>query len=290
MRILVTGSSGFLGSYVEKRCRLEGIDVFGASSRDRENSIDISDDGQMQKMIEKIKPDCIINCAAMTDVDQCERQPDKAHRVNATGPQNLAKACREKNIRLVHVSTDAVFDGERGGYSEDSVTSPVNVYARTKLEGEQLIAANISDYVLARVNFYGLNEKGKGLLNWALASLVGEKEMTGFDDVIFNPLWAADLAECLVKLSQMSYSGILNCAGDQVMSKYDFLKAVAHTLGYREAKINRSASDKSALYARRPKKTYLLNKKMHELLNTKIHTLEEVLCDPSFDIYRTNAP
>ncbi len=288
-RVLIVGGSGFLGSHVMRHCARMDLMVFGTSAHARRQNpltVDISDRAQILEAVKLSRPDCVINCAAMADVDECERNPEMARAVNSVGAKNLAEVCSENGIRLVHVSTDSVFDGRRGGYSEESEPNPLNVYSKTKVEGERFVSSTMTDYVIARTNFYGLNGSGKGLLNWIVRGLVESKEMIGFDDVVFNPLWAGDLASCLVELVSVKFRGMLNCAGDQVLSKYKFAQAVADALGYRDAKIKRGSSDDIPLLTRRPKRTHLLNEKMSALLKTKIHSLEEVLRDPSFDIYR----
>ncbi len=293
MQILVIGGSGFLGTYVTNCCVKMHHTAVGTSTNFQMRvsgliGLDISNMNQILQTVESLKPDCVINCAAITDVDECERQPKKAELVNSIGPKNLAEISADTNIRLIQVSTDAIFDGKHGSYSEDSSPNPINTYAKTKLEGERFVSSIAENYAIVRTNFYGLNPNGKGLLNWILKSLAEKREITGFEDVVFNPLWAADLAECLLGVAQMSYIGILNCSGNQILSKYEFAKAVATNLGYNNSIIKRSSSYQApSLIARRPKKTYLDNTRMRELLkNTKIHTIEEVLRDPSFDIYR----
>jgi len=293
LRILVVGATGFLGSYVLRSCKQKSIIAFGSSTSPNNNqdllTIDFTQTHEVKSVVSKSMVDCIINCAAITNVDECERNPELARSVNATGPKLLAEICNSTGIRLIHVSTDSVFDGESGGYLEDSVPNPINVYARNKLEAERLISKSMKNYVIARTNLYGLNPNGKHLLNWILSCLVNDKEMVGFEDAIFNPLWVRDLAECLVELaSNCSYAGTLHCAGDETFSKYEFIKRIAWYLGYHNAKIKKGlSSDVTTTLAKRPNRTYLSNSKMKELLKTKIHILGEVMQDSSFDIYRS---
>ncbi len=289
IRVLVVGGSGFLGSYVMEHCARMDLLVFGTSAHARRQTlltVDISDRAQILEAVKLSRPDCVINCAAMADVDECERNPEMARAVNSVGAKNVAGVCSKNGIRLVHVSTDSVFDGRRGGYSEESEPNPINVYSKTKLEGERFISSTMTDYVITRTSFYGLNGSGRGLLNWIVRGLVESKEMVGFDDVVFNPLWVGDLASCLVELVSTKFRGALNCAGDQVLSKYKFVQVVADALGYRDARIRKGSSADIPFLARRPKRTHLLNEKMCALLKTKIHSLEDVLSEPSFDIYR----
>lgn len=241
--------------------------------------------------ISKLEADFIINCAANTNVDECERRPELARSINAIGARNLAKVSKDMGIRLIHVSTDSVFDGKEGGYSENSEPNPINTYAKTKLEGESFVSQHANDYVIVRTNLYGLNPQGKHLLNWILLNLANGKEMLGFEDAVFNPLWTKDLAECLIELAiNSSYTGILHCAADEIFSKYEFIKRVAEHLGYNNANIKKgSSTEVTSFVAKRPNKTYLSNLRMKELLKTKIHTLSEVMQDSSFDNYRAKA-
>jgi dTDP-4-dehydrorhamnose reductase len=289
LRILVVGADGFLGSYVFESCK--GNPDIIATGTSRHNSgfefLDITDPKMITDTVARTEPDCIINCAAMASVDECERQPALAQSINAVGPGILAEAAQKIGSRLVHVSTDAVFDGLYGGYLEDSPPHPINIYALTKLEGEKNVANYNQDYVILRTNFYGLDPNGTRLLNWILSNLISGSEMIGFGDVVFNPLWVQDLAKCTVELARSSYAGILHCVGDETLSKYEFIKKIAHILGYKDVHVKESlSSNLPTLVAKRPTKTYLSNTKMHMVLKTKIHTLEQVLQDPSFDIYR----
>lgn len=290
LRILIVGAEGFLGSYVFESCKITPDIVAVVTSRHGRSGfelLDITDPKTTNDLVARAEPDCIINCAAMTNVDECERQPALAQSINAVGPGVLAGAAQKMGSRLIHVSTDAIFDGLHGGYSEDSQPHPVNSYGRTKLEGEKNVSNYSQNHVILRTNFYGLDSSGNRLLSWILSNLVSGNEMLGFGDVVFNPLWVQDLAKCIIELARSNHTGILHCVGDEILSKYEFIKKIADTLGYKDAHIKKSrSSDLSTLVARRPAKTYLSNTKMHMILKTKIHTLEQVLQDPSFDIYR----
>lgn len=285
MRILLVGASGFLGSYVIIACAKAGIEVYKAERNVR--GLDITDLDSISKFVNKIDPDCVVNCAAMTNVDECEGDYRRAKAVNAEGAGNLAKACKCRGSRLVHLSTDSVFDGKEGMYDEDSIPNPINAYAKTKLQGEVLVASLAKDYAVVRTNFYGLNPNGRHLLNWVIDSLQQKRRIVGFDDSLFNPLWAQDLALLLVELADSPYCGIIHCTGDEIYTKYAFIKKIAVGLGYGASDVEKGLSSQVKLKADRPKNTTLDNRKMHSLLKTKIHTLNEVLCDTSFDVYRT---
>jgi dTDP-4-dehydrorhamnose reductase len=291
--IFIVGASGFLGSYILKSCKqVKDITALGTCIRNPQDdliSLDITKPEDVRSVITESETDCIINCAAMTSVDECEQKPELARSINSIGAKNLAEICQRHGIKLIHISTDSIFEGKSGGYSEESEPHPVNTYAQTKLEGEKFVASITRNHIIIRTNFYGINPHGKHLLNWILSNLLSDKEMIGFDDTRFNPLWVQDLAQCILKLTTIPYQGTLHCAANDIFSKYEFIKKIAFGLGYRNAKIKKGTSnDVSSLsLAQRPKNTYLANKRMHQLLNIKINKLEEVLQNRSFDIYRS---
>jgi dTDP-4-dehydrorhamnose reductase len=285
------GASGFLGSYItQNTVNLVDTTLTGTSTKKSNHLIplDICVYDEIVSIINEYNPDCIINCAAMADVEKCERNPVLANKINSVGPENLAKISDKNNIRLIHVSTDSVFDGRFGGYLEESTPSPINVYSRTKLEGEEFVRSLSNDYVILRTNFYGLNPRGSSRMNWILQNLKNNEKMTGVVDQVFNPLWVRDVANVILKLSIHSYKGILNCTGNEVFTKYQFIKEIANVLGYKTAKINEGFSDDVFTSVRRPSNTILCNAKMRNLLNIKIHSLHEVLLGSDFNEYRAN--
>ncbi|MGC1132299.1 MAG: SDR family oxidoreductase [Nitrososphaeraceae archaeon] len=294
MRVLVTGASGFLGSQIMDLYNKGEFNftLYGTSTSQQNElfRLDITDVKSVREKILRLDPDCIINCAAMADVDQCERKPDLARAVNSIGAKNLAGICRSTGARLLQISTDSVFDGVVGGYTELSRPNPINAYAATKYDGEKAVISILRNYVVIRTNFYGHNHDGKYLMNWILSHLIDNERIIGFIDSRFNPLWIRDLAYCIIKLIDLPYRGILNCSGDEVFSKYQFIRKIALDLGYRNDNIQKGTSAQVPLTARRPNNTYLVNKKMHKLLKVKIHRLEEVLRHSEFDFYRSSMP
>jgi len=289
LRLLVIGADGFLGSYIFESCKADpSINAVGTSRRNSNfELLDITNSSMANNVVAKVEPDCIINCAALTNVDECERSPMLARSVNAFGPSVLAEIAQKTGSRLIHISTDSVFDGVNGGYSESSDPCPINTYGRTKWEAEKNVSSYHHDSVILRTNFYGLDPNGNRLMSWILSNLLSSNMMIGFADVIFNPVWVKDLAKCIIELSAIGYRGILHCVGDEILSKYEFINKITTALGYDQAYVKEGlSSDLTTLGARRPAKTYLSNTMMHMILKTKIHTLEQVLQDPSFDIYR----
>jgi dTDP-4-dehydrorhamnose reductase len=143
----------------------------------------------------------VINCAALANLEACEAEPVLAGKLNSELPEKLAKYVARGGARLVHISTDAVFDGRLGGYREIDTPNPLSLYARTKLNGEQAVLAANSEAIVARVNLFGWSLSGKrSLAEWFFNNLSSGNSMLGFTDVFFCPLLANDLAKMLLMM------------------------------------------------------------------------------------------
>ena len=157
--------------------------------------LDISNHKKISELIDKEKPNIVINCAGRNDIDFLEKNPDIARSINSISPEIIAKKCQENNSRMIHVSTDSIFDGKKGMYDESDLPNPKNIYAKTKLEGEKQVMNHCSDSVIIRTNFYGIDNSKKYLFNNMLEKLKGRQEIIGFNDVYFTPLAVENLAE-----------------------------------------------------------------------------------------------
>ena len=194
-KIFITGSAGQLGQALIKlfKSRYEIISTSRSTYNKTDYFLDITDPILTKDLIATISPDIIINLAALTDVDLCEKKPELANSINFHGVQNLVNAF---NGPIIHLSTDYVFDGAKGQYSEEDATNPINEYGRTKLEGEQYLAKNSNDSLIIRTNVlydYASNFNAS-FLNWIVHSLNDEKVINVVDDQINNPTWTMSLA------------------------------------------------------------------------------------------------
>jgi dTDP-4-dehydrorhamnose reductase len=187
MRILVTGASGLLGINMAIEAAKRHT-VFGTTYRQKiksENFITIQTnlllDGAVENLIDEVQPDWVINCAALAIVDACERDPNLARKFNVEFPGKLAAIVARGGARLIHISTDAVFDGQRGDYTEDDTPNPLSVYARTKLEGEWAVSEADPNAIVARVNLFGWSLTGKrSLAEWFYNNLRAGERNDGF--------------------------------------------------------------------------------------------------------------
>ena len=176
--------------------------------------------------------DIIINTAGRTDIDYLEKNPNEAISVNTMGPKNIATITEEMGIKLVHVSTDSIFDGVKGNYNENDKPNPVNIYAKSKLDAELSIKQITKKCVIIRTNFYGMNQNSKHLFNSIFAKLKNGEEFVGFNDIIFSPLEIKNLSQLICDVVDSNYSGILHLASNEKLSKYEFCTEIAKTFGF----------------------------------------------------------
>ncbi len=242
MRLLVTGVSGLLGSNLAWLAS-EQHAVSGVLRGARASAVpgrtpfqviesDLTQPGQAERVIALAQPDVVIHCAALTSVDYCEMHPEEAQTVNVTASAMLARAAAAYGARMLYVSTDSVFDGMRGDYSEEDATNPVNVYARTKLAGELAVSAAQPDALIARVNFYGWSWEGsRSLAEFFYHHLCAGRPVLGYDDVIFCPLLVNDMVGILLRMLERNLSGLYHVVSSECQSKYAFARMLANAFG-----------------------------------------------------------
>jgi dTDP-4-dehydrorhamnose reductase len=258
MRLLVTGSSGLLGLNLALET-LGSHDVIGvdrgtlASAPFETIRADLTDPGALGRTLDHSRAEAVIHCAAMADVDACESDPSLARRVNTDLPEMVAAACAPRGLRLVHVSTDAVFDGQkRGSYSETDAPNPTGVYACTKRASETAVLGADPNAIVARVNFYGWSLSGKrSLAEFFVNNLKAGRAIRGFTDVTFCPMLVNHLADILVRMLESGLHGLYHVVGPQAMSKYQFGVAIARRFGLEEGLIAPESVDAAGLTATR---------------------------------------
>ncbi|WP_231758090.1 dTDP-4-dehydrorhamnose reductase [Microbulbifer elongatus] len=222
MKILVTGKNGQLGQQLQKQAPAHTTII--AHGRD---TLDIADKEQVFTVLQQAQPDLVINAAAYTAVDKAESDTDQAHRVNARGPENLALACRELGIRLIHVSTDFVFDGKQSHpYLPGDTRKPLGVYGESKARGEEAIEAILPEAIIVRTAWV-YDREGGNFVNTMLR-LMNERDQLGVvADQIGTPTWAGTLANNIYALAQNPEAmGIYHCTDAGVASWYDFAVAI----------------------------------------------------------------
>jgi dTDP-4-dehydrorhamnose reductase len=280
MRILVTGASGLLGLNMSLAA-LSSHQVIGVDRSKLADvpfellNLDLLETGALDGMLERVKPDWLIHCAALADVDACEADPAGSLQLNARLPGILAEGCARRSIRMVHISTDAVLDGTRSLeerlYTETDTPNPLGVYARTKLEGEQSVLRVNPEAIVARVNFFGWSLNGKrSLAEFFVNHLRAGKIANGFTDVYFCPMFVGDLAETLLSMLENKLTGLYHVVGSQSLSKYEFGLAIANQFGFDPGLIKPMSVDQSDLVARRSRNLRLSVHKLSTALGRSV--------------------
>jgi len=295
-KYLVSGASGLLGLNfgLQMNARHEVVGVVNqhglVGAPFAIETADLATPGEATRLLEKVQPDVLLHCAALANIDACEAQPELAYRINADVPGELAAACRQMGIKMVHISTDAVFDGQLGGYHEADATNPINVYARTKLAGEQQVAEKNSEAIIARVNFYGWSLRGKrSLAEFFYTNLASGKPMMGFTDVLFCPLQVNDLADVLVAMVDNKLSGLYHVLSSESISKYEFGCRIARRFGLDEHLIEATSWEKAGLKANRSPSLTLSVEKLTRDLGKNLPDQQQGI-ERFYDTFEQNLP
>ena len=280
-RVLVTGCSGMLGSALSARFATTshtiGADIVEPSSvvcADR-HALDITDEAACARVIAEAAADVIVHCAALVDVDRAEADYSAARTVNALGTRNVARHARAGE-KLVYISTDSVFDGRRGNYSETDLPCPVNNYAKSKLEGEWFVQLEAENHLIVRTNFFGGSSAGKpSIASWIRDTLAEGGSPTLADDWVFSTLFVDHLVDAIVALVDADARGLYHVAGSEACSKYEFGVEVARAWGLDPSGIERCAFADLSLSAPRPRDASLDCSKAAAFLGRALPTYRE---------------
>lgn len=267
-RIVITGCNGRLGRELV-RCLVNNNKVFAVSRKD----FDITNVSQMRAFVTVLKPNVIINAAANANVDSCESDEKAAYAVNSAGCRNLATMCRESDIRLISYSTDYVFDGTAERlYTENDRTNPINAYGRSKLEGEQIIAELLDDYLILRVSWlygsFGASFVSK-IIEKGRSQIVDRKKGKSIDsipvvdDQIGNPTWTREVAFQTERLLDSDMKGVAHCTSEAAVSWYQFAVKLFELLEL-EVTLHRCSAADCPRPAARPRFSSLENARLNE--------------------------
>ncbi len=240
MRILVTGSSGLLGINLAMEAA-KTHEVFGVVNANPLQdppfhciTAELLGEDTFAEIFDKVQPDYVIHCAALANLDECESDPAFAELLNSELPGEIARVTSGR-AKLIHISTDAVFDGSQADYTEDDEPNPLSVYGKTKLAGEWAVMEANSDAIIARINLFGWSLKGnRSLAEWFFYNMQAGKAVKGFMDVMFRPMLANDLAGVLLEMLANDLSGLYHVVGSECISKFDFGLHIAKKFHFEE--------------------------------------------------------
>ena len=290
MKILVTGATGFLGRTL---LSLEGeAEWIGCGRRPSAEGIpyrqvDLADRKAVAALVAELAPDWVINAAAMTDVDGCEKDARAAQQANVDIPENLAAVCGATGAGLVHISTDYVFDGKRGPYGEGDAANPLSCYGQLKLESEGILKKMERVLVVRTLWLYGyVPQVGSNFLTWMLGSLSSGQPLRVFADQWGNPTYSRDLARALVALCGQEARGLLHVGGATFMTRWEMAREIACFFGIDGALIEPVPTRAAELPAERPLRSGLRTDALEAALGRRPMSFAEGLqclaADPLF--------
>jgi len=294
-KLLIIGVSGLTG-YKLAKLSSNKYKVFGTYNHRSiiiENcelyQLDKTNKKLTNSLLKKINPDVIVDCSALHNVDYCETHKEETWKVNVDAPKFIAKISKEIGARMIYISTDYVFDGTKGSYTEESQPNPLNYYGISKLEGEQEIAKTKTDYAICRTSLiYGWNPnelmgktsssgKSQNYVIWVLNKLRSGENVNIVTDQYSTPTLADNLAEAILTLSNSNLQGIFHTAGKACINRFDFTLKIAEVFGINKSLISPTTSDKFKQVAKRPKRCCLNVSKLESQLNFKFLNIEEAL-------------
>jgi dTDP-4-dehydrorhamnose reductase len=255
IKVMIIGALGMLGHDLQKV--FPGAELFDVVG---DNLLDITDENMVMETVEAVQPDVVINAAAYTDVDGCEDNAGLSLKVNGEALANIAKACHKMGAKLVHYSTDYIFDGKKQEYVESDIPNPINAYGVSKLLGEKNIQDNMDDYCIIRTSWlFGKN--GKNFIETMLALSEKMDTVNVVNDQFGKPTYAADLARKTKELIDLD-PGIYHITNEGVCSWYEFASAaIPNTVP--------CSSEEFIRKAKRPKYSILVNTKTNPMRHWK---------------------
>jgi dTDP-4-dehydrorhamnose reductase len=288
-RILITGSNGLLGQKLaELLLHQPDVEVLATSRGENKlativpalpfASMDVTVKAQVEEVVSQFRPTHIIHTAAMTNVDQCETDHEGALLLNRDAVQFLVDACEKYNVHLIHVSTDFIFDGEDGPYSEDAKANPVNFYGETKRLAEEIVKkARCKWAILRTVLVYGVaHDYGRtNIVLWVRDSLQAGKVIKVVDDQFRTPTLAEDLAQGCWLAAKHDAEGIYHISGSEMLTPYDMALQVADYFSLDKSLIDKADGSTFTQPAKRPPKTGFIITKAKKDLGYLPHTFAE---------------
>ncbi len=279
MRILITGGSGLLGGVLINASITMGVDIIPTHHSTpigrRSVQMDIEDAEEVKRVLHETKPTCVIHAAAMTNVDLCEDDPPRAWAINAEATKHVADACNDAGAKLMYISTDYVFDGQSGPYSEEAVTHPINVYGESKLAGERFTMANPGNVVARVCVLYGVGRPN--FVTWVMDSLRKNMPITVVTDQYNTPTYIGNCAHALLAMCTLGLHGTYHVSGRERLSRYEFARSIAEVFGLNKNLIKASTSNLLHQRAKRPMDSSLIVEKAEKALGIRFANVREGL-------------
>ncbi len=241
------------------------------------SKVDISALKEVKNLINDFYPDVIINCAAFTSVDGCESEKELSWKINVNGIENLVKYVKGCSAHVIHISSDYIFDGTEGPYSESALPNPISYYGKTKLAGENALVSSNINYTILRTNvLYGPTEFGRpDFVKWVVTCLRKGENIRIVNDQINNPTYIEDLVNAIINIAEMQKVGIYNIGGSEWLSRLDFTYRIAEYFELDTSLITEITTAELNQAAPRPLKSGLITLKAETELGYKPRKIDE---------------
>jgi dTDP-4-dehydrorhamnose reductase len=283
MKFLVTGSAGLIGSQVVKDLTNSKNQVYSCYHNSKPEfgiptQLDLLNPENIIKTIENIKPDAIIHLAAMTNVDLCEKEKDLALKINAKATEIISQQAAKHNSFFVYVSTDYVFDGEKGMKKENDATNPIDHYGKSKLEGENAVRDLASSWCIVRTSTpFGIHPQKKSFPLFVIENLKAKKEISVITDQYTSPTYVPNLSKMVIEIATRQIVGIMHVAGATRISRYEMAELIADKLSLDKKLFKPTIINEMNWIAKRPKDSSLDVSQAFSILNEKPQAIEQSL-------------
>jgi len=269
-RWIITGSSGQLGKEMI-RLSPENVDWISVGRTRPQGThehydVDFGSPESVYSLIFSLEPDYVIHSGAMTDVDECERSPELAMAINATSAGEIARACKDVGSRMAFISTDYVFDGNKGRYAEEHAPNPIQTYGKTKLMGEELVASNLTESALIIRTSVVFDSESKNFITWLYDSFESGQRVSIVNDQWVTPTYSGFLADSIFSLIDGEEEGMWNVACMDRMSRYEIADSIRGRLGADSSLLVESSVNTMNWVALRPRDSSLDTTKSQSLL------------------------
>jgi len=273
-KVLITGASGLLGNRIVKLTKedYEVTPIHNTKSLSLNSlKLDITNQNKIFSLFYELEPNVVIHTASETNVDKCETEKEHAWKTNVEGTRNIAEACQKVGTKIVYISTDYVFDGEKGFYNEEDKPNPVNYYGLTKLEGEKQVIEHCENYIILRTSvLYGWHPWKQNFATWVINQLKQGKEIKVVDDHYNTPTLADNLAEIAIEVAEKDLRGLYHASGRERISRYEFAKQIARAFNLSADLVKPvKMSQLIDWIAKRPRDSSLNTSKIQKQLKTK---------------------
>ena len=276
-KILITGSNGMLGSELclNDKYKYEFICTSLHPKKRKHQFLDVTKKDKVKKILDYYNPDVIINCSAYTNVDKAENNKAITHEVNVSGLQHLIKYS-DFQTKIVHISTDYVFDGQHSPYYEDSNTFPLNYYGKTKLEAENMLIGSNRKFIIIRPNVL-FSYKDNNFFTFVYKNLLNNNLLNIVTDQISNPVYVPSLSTIILELILLDCEGIFHFGTDKNISRYDFALKIAKKFKFNEKLLNPILTKDLHQTAQRPLNTTLNCDKIEKYLDINLDSIDNNL-------------